>query len=84
MTIFGYTETRRPRRLPAGVSDQRQTRATRRVTRANSKKVAPTRPEVPPPFPYIYGGTFLHELRTSQFWRRCELSSTTKVSPSDL
>ncbi len=38
MKIFGYTETRRPRRLQAGVSDKRPTGARRRVTRANSKK----------------------------------------------
>lgn len=37
MNIFGYTETRCPRRSQAGVSDKRQTHARRRVIRANSK-----------------------------------------------
>ena len=58
MKIFVYTETRCPRRSQAGASDKRQTRARRRVTRPNSKKVAPTRPGVPLPFPLYIEALF--------------------------
>ncbi len=40
MKIFGYTETRRPRRLQAGVSDKRPTGA-RRKSHSRLKKSCP-------------------------------------------
>jgi hypothetical protein len=85
MKIFGYTETRCPRRSRAGVSDKRQTRARRRVARANSKKVASTRPEVPPPFPLYIEAHFSmgYEHHNSGVDVKI-LSSTTNVRPSDL
>src|ERR1700733_14637563 len=69
MTILGYTETRRPRRLQAGVSDKRK----EEESLAPQKKLPRRVPKCLRHF-LIYRGTFLHDLRTSQFWRRCKNS----------
>ena len=59
MKIFGYNRNAAPTKIyrPACPTSVRQAQGGR-VTRANSKKVAPTRPEVPLPFPYIVEALF--------------------------
>jgi hypothetical protein len=85
MNIFGYTETRCPRRSQAGVSDKRQTRARRRVIRANSKKSCPDASRSASAISLYMEALFSmsYEHHNSDVDVRI-LSSTTKVRPSDL
>jgi len=57
MKIFGYSENAAPTKL-TGRSFRQASDTRKEENHANSKKVAPTRPEVPPPFPLYIEALF--------------------------
>ena len=85
MKILGYTETRRPRRLQAGVSHKRPTGARRNSHSLQLKKSCPDASRSASAISLYMEALFSmsYEHHNSDVDVRI-LSSTTKVRPSDL